>query len=80
MTGSITSKTKYYAFCSSITCSKYKAEGKLKPNVIGTPIECPDCGSALFWSKHPKIRQRSPANRTMVSSGKFMHKEQGKYF
>jgi endogenous inhibitor of DNA gyrase (YacG/DUF329 family) len=80
MIGSTARQTKYYAFCSSIRCSKYKAEGKLKPNITGMPIDCPDCGSALYWSKQDKIRQRAPSKRNMIGTGRFKHKQDGKHF
>jgi hypothetical protein len=80
MTGSTISRTKYYAFCSSITCSKSRTEGKLKENVAGMPIDCPDCGSALYWSKEPKIRHRAPVNRNLTGNGKFKHKADGSFY
>jgi endogenous inhibitor of DNA gyrase (YacG/DUF329 family) len=78
--GSTTRPTKYYPFCSSIRCSKYKAEGKLKTNITGMPIDCPDCGSSLYWSKQPKIRQRAPVNRNLIGTGRFKHKPNGNHF
>lgn len=80
MIGSTARQTKFYAFCSSIRCSKHRTEGKLKTNLVGMPIDCPDCGSALYWSKEEKVRHRAPVNRNMVGTGRFKHKPDGKHF
>ena len=74
MTGSTTNKISYFAFCSSINCSKYRAEGKLKENVVGKPVDCPDCGSALFWSNENKFRHRAASNKRSVKSDNFKYK------
>jgi DNA-directed RNA polymerase subunit RPC12/RpoP len=80
MIGSSIRQTKFYPFCSSDRCSKRRVEGELKTNIIGMPIDCPDCGSSLFWSKIPKVRHKSPTQRTLTGDGKFKHKTNGNHF
>lgn len=43
-------KTEYQAICTSQQCSGNSLSGK-RINVPKSVVDCPKCGSALFWHK-----------------------------
>lgn len=49
-------------YCASLRCSGMRVKGVLKQNVKHKTVNCPDCGSALFWKPEKKSFCRYATN------------------
>ena len=47
---------KFEAYCTSTSCYGYKCNKGIKKDVAKSVVDCPDCGSVLFWYRVGKKR------------------------